>query len=60
MSSEDRREAERLRKADYRSRAKSISNGTYIPTPIELAKKLLEGMDEPEVAAAFNDAEIGS
>jgi hypothetical protein len=31
-----------------------------VPTPIELAKKLLEGMDEPEVAAAFNDEEIGS
>ena len=30
-----------------------------MPTPIELAKQMLEAMDDPDVAAAFNDETIG-
>jgi hypothetical protein len=60
MEGDAKKEAERLRKAGYRARVRSITNGTYTATPIELAKRLLEGMDDPEVAAAFQDDEIGS
>jgi hypothetical protein len=59
MNSEAKKEAERVRKATYRAKQKSISNGTYVPTPVELAKQMLETMEEPDVAAAFNDEEIG-
>ncbi len=30
-----------------------------MPTPIELAKQMLEAMDEPDVACVFNDETIG-
>ncbi len=59
MEGDTKKEAERIRKAEYRARVKSITNGTYTTTPIELAKRLLEGMDDPEVASAFKDDEIG-
>jgi hypothetical protein len=54
MNSDAKKEAERVRKAQYRAKQKLISNGTYVPTPIELAKQMLEAMDEPDVAAVFN------
>jgi hypothetical protein len=60
MEAEAKKEAERVRKANYRAKQRSISNGTYIPTPIEIAKQILEAMEEPDVAAAFNDERIGA
>jgi hypothetical protein len=59
MESEQRREHERQRKADWRAKQSAIREGTYKPTPLETAKTYLEGMDDPEVAAVFQDPELG-
>ncbi len=48
-----KKEAERLRKATYRAKIKSKSEGSYIQTPIELAKELLEAMKDPDANAPF-------
>ena len=36
-----------------------MREGTYKPTPIESAKTSLEKMGDPEVGAAYWDAELG-
>ena len=59
MDLEAKRAAERIRKAQYRVKQKLISDGKYVTTAIELAKELLDSMDEPDVAAAFTDPKIG-
>ena len=53
MEQDSKKEAERLRKATYRAKLKSKSDGSYLQTPIELAKELLEAMKEPDANAPF-------
>ena len=59
MDQDSKKEAERLRKATYRAKVKSKSDGSYVQTPIELAKELLETMKEPDANAPFQDEKIG-
>ena len=59
MDPDPKREAERIRKAQQRTKNRLIADGTYVPTALELAKQLLETMDEPDVAAAYSDEKIG-
>ncbi len=53
MEQDSKKEAERLRKATYRAKLKSKTEGSYVQTPIELAKELLEAMNEPDANAPF-------
>ena len=53
MDSEQKREHERQQKADWRAKQSAIREGTYKPSPLEMAKTFLEKMDDPEVGAAF-------
>ncbi len=59
MAQDPKKEAERLRKANYRAKLKSKTDGSYVPTPIEQAKDLLELMEEPDANVPFNDEKIG-
>ena len=42
MSSEEKKEYERLKKEAWRTKQHAKLNGTYEPTPLERAKKLLD------------------
>jgi hypothetical protein len=59
MEIEQKRLQERLRKADWRARQKAISEGTYVATPLERAKELLESMEAPDLSGVYADEAIG-
>jgi hypothetical protein len=56
---EAKKEYERKKKADWRAKQKAISEGKYSATPIEQAKRLLEQMKDPDIAALYEDEELG-
>ena len=55
----EKKEKENLRKREWRARQKAIADSSYVPTPIEEAKKYLESIDEPQVAAAYDHPDFG-
>ena len=57
---EKRREKERLRKANDRAKKRAIEDGSYVFTPIEKAKKLLEEMADPTLEDLYLNEEIAS
>jgi hypothetical protein len=60
MDEEQRREAERIRKANQRAKLKAINEGKYIYTPVELAKQFLEKMQEPSLEELYLNEELSS
>ena len=58
MNDEQKREAERIRKATQRARSKAISEGKYIYTPLELAKQFLDKMQEPSLEELYLNEEL--
>jgi hypothetical protein len=53
MTDEQRKEAERIKKANQRAKTKAINEGKYIYTPLELAKQFLEKMLEPSLEELY-------
>lgn len=46
---EKSKDYERDRKARWRAEQRAKKDGTYIPSPIEKAKDILEAMESPDV-----------
>ncbi len=58
MNDEQKREAERTRKATQRAKSKAITEGKYIFTPLELAKQYLDKMQEPSLEELYLNEEL--
>ena len=51
---------DRDRQAAKRARDKAIASGTYIKTPLELAKEFLSAQAEPDVKTIENNPELSA
>ena len=55
----DKKEKENQRKREWRAKQKAIADASYVPTPIEEAKKYLESIDDPQVASVYDHPDLG-